>query len=73
MSLGYAAKSFSRNLLRISDRGTLIRSYCFGRRFFARGSDLPGRQGLTTNSSKWCQFFFSRVANLAEGGNVERG
>src|SRR5262245_60107072 len=43
-------RSFIGNSLRNSNRGLFISEYCFGLRFFTRGSTRPGRDGLTTNT-----------------------
>jgi hypothetical protein len=47
MSRSYAATSLSVNSLRRTALGFLINGYCFGRRFFTRGSTRPFRDGLT--------------------------
>src|SRR5262245_57051670 len=38
---------FAGNDLRRTDRGLVMRVYCFGLRFTTRGSTRPGRDGLT--------------------------
>jgi len=55
--------SFNKHL-RNSERGLFIKGYSFGRRFLTRGSNRPGRAGLTTSLGR-LSFFISQSQRKA--------